>query len=134
MPRAASDCSTLDAQDLAAIGARADALLGEGDLDRALARYRRAHGRRLGLHHFLIADYSTGRRFNPLERLFFSAGARDPQTAFHFGKFGARLIGVPAFVSPAAIGRALFVNAKWHLPRIGHRRASGVEAERILGR
>jgi flavin-dependent dehydrogenase len=56
----------------------ADALLGKGDLDAALRRYRRAFLRRLGPHHFQISDYATGRRLRPNERALYRAGARDP--------------------------------------------------------
>src|SRR2546423_15239936 len=52
----------------------ADALLGGGDLDAALGRYRRAFWRRLVPHHLQISEYSTGRTFTPLERAFFRAG------------------------------------------------------------
>jgi 2-polyprenyl-6-methoxyphenol hydroxylase-like FAD-dependent oxidoreductase len=59
----------------------AEALLDGGDLDGALDRYRREFRRRLGLHHFAIADLSSGRKFQPLERLAFRAGAEDPVVA-----------------------------------------------------
>ena len=39
-----------------------------GDLDAALERYRRLHRRRLGPHHFLIADLATARPANPFAR------------------------------------------------------------------
>ncbi len=55
-------------------------LLEGGDLDRALDRYRRAHLRRLGLHHLQICDFSTGRPSNPFERLYYRAGPRSPAT------------------------------------------------------
>jgi 2-polyprenyl-6-methoxyphenol hydroxylase-like FAD-dependent oxidoreductase len=54
------------------------ALLQGGDLDRALKRYRRAFRRRLGLHHFQIADYSTGRPMRLNERIALRAAANDP--------------------------------------------------------
>jgi flavin-dependent dehydrogenase len=95
------------------VDATADALARNGDLARALSRFRRRHRRWLGPHHFLIADYATGRRLNPLERVLFSAAARDQGMARHFNAFGARMISVPAFLSPVAIGRALAVNVTW---------------------
>jgi len=55
----------------------ADALLDGGDLDAALRRYRRKFLRRLGPHHFQIADYASGRRMRPEERALYRAGARD---------------------------------------------------------
>jgi flavin-dependent dehydrogenase len=54
------------------------ALLGGGDLDRALDRYRRAFRRRLGPHHMQITDYATGRPMRWNERRVMSAAARDP--------------------------------------------------------
>ena len=57
------------------------ALLDAGDLDGALDRYRRAFRRRLGLEHWLIADFSSGRKLRAVERLTFRAGAVDPVVA-----------------------------------------------------
>jgi flavin-dependent dehydrogenase len=57
------------------------ALLDGGDLDAGLARYRRAFRRRLGLHHWFIADFSTGRAFRANERMTFRAAAADPVVA-----------------------------------------------------
>jgi flavin-dependent dehydrogenase len=54
------------------------ALLGHGDLDGALDRYRRAFRRRLGLEHWLIADLASGRRLRANERAAFRAAAVDP--------------------------------------------------------
>ena len=57
------------------------ALVGGGDLDAALGRYRRTFRRHLGLHHFFIADYSSGRKMQSWERAFFRAGADNPTVA-----------------------------------------------------
>ena len=57
------------------------ALLERGDIDAALDRYRRAFRRRLGLDHWLIADFSSGRRLLAVERLTFRAAAVDPLVA-----------------------------------------------------
>jgi flavin-dependent dehydrogenase len=83
-----------------------------GELNRNLANYARRHRRELAGHEFLISDYSTGRGFNPIERLMYSAAARDPVCADHFAAFGSRCIGVAAFLSPAALARAVWVNAR----------------------
>lgn len=53
------------------------ALLGHGDLDAALDRYRRALRRRLGPHHLHMSDYSTGRLTRRSERMAFQAAATD---------------------------------------------------------
>jgi menaquinone-9 beta-reductase len=58
-----------------------DALLGGGDLDAALDRYRRAFRRHVGLEHWLIADMATGRRLRANERMMFRAAARDDAVA-----------------------------------------------------
>ena len=79
-------------------------------LDRALERYRKQHRSGLGGHHFLIADYSTGRPFNPIEKLMFSASVKDPRMARHFAAFGFRHIGVRQFLAPTAIARAIWLN------------------------
>jgi menaquinone-9 beta-reductase len=57
------------------------ALLNGGDLDGALARYRRTFRRRLGPEHWLIADLSSGRKLRANERRLFRAAASDPVTA-----------------------------------------------------
>jgi flavin-dependent dehydrogenase len=59
----------------------APALMGQTDLDAALDRYGRTFFRRLAPHHFQIADFSTGRRLRPNEKLVFRAAARDPIVA-----------------------------------------------------
>jgi flavin-dependent dehydrogenase len=51
------------------------------ELDDALRRYRRKFAWRLGPHHLQIADFSTGRRFRPSERLTFRKAATDPAVA-----------------------------------------------------
>ncbi len=87
------------------------ALLGAGSLERGLKRYRRVHRWRLGGHAFITNDYSIARRFNPGERLFFSAAARDPEVALRLDRFATRQIGpVRALASTAP--RAVLVNAR----------------------
>jgi flavin-dependent dehydrogenase len=68
----------------------ADALLGGGGLDAALDAYRRAHKKRLGPHHFLIADLASGRRANPMERAMYRAAATDDDVFHTFEAIGAR--------------------------------------------
>jgi 2-polyprenyl-6-methoxyphenol hydroxylase-like FAD-dependent oxidoreductase len=48
------------------------------DLDRGLSAYAKRHRSQLAGHQFLIGDFSNGRPFNFIERLMFSAAARDP--------------------------------------------------------
>ncbi|MFF8606305.1 NAD(P)/FAD-dependent oxidoreductase [Streptomyces sp. NPDC015346] len=94
----------------------APAATGRGDLDRSLATYERRHQRRLRGHQYLGADFAKGRPFNPLERLMFSAAARDESVARHMHLFASRLIGPARFLNPAALAKAAAVN-------IRHRRA-----------
>ena len=82
------------------------------DLDRCLSAYARRHQSELGGHQFLIEDFSTGRPFNFVERLTFSAAARDPVCADAFSAFGSRCIGVGRFLRPDALARAIWVNAR----------------------
>jgi menaquinone-9 beta-reductase len=81
-------------------------------LDRGLAAYGRRLRFELAGHEFMISDFSTGRGYNPVERLMFSAAARDPACADHVMAFGSRCIGVAAFLSPLALARASWVNAR----------------------
>lgn len=55
----------------------AAAVVGGDDLEAALDRYRRAHLRRLAIHHLQISDFSTGRPANVFERVYQRAGARN---------------------------------------------------------
>ena len=66
------------------------ALGGDGELDDALRRYRRKFAWRLGPHHLQIADFSTGRKMRPLERLTFRKAPLDPVLARPFGEVLAR--------------------------------------------
>jgi menaquinone-9 beta-reductase len=88
--------------------------LADGDpaaMDLALAEYRKKHASRIGVHHKLIADFSTGRPLNAIERLTFSAAARNARAARRFESFASRREGVQAIVNPAAIAHSLWVNA-----------------------
>jgi flavin-dependent dehydrogenase len=66
------------------------ALGGGADLDDALRRYRRRFAWRLGPHHLVIADFSTGRRMRRLERLVFRRAPGDPVLARAFGEVLSR--------------------------------------------
>ena len=88
-----------------------------GSLSAALNTYRRRHSNELAGHAWLIADFASGRPFNALERLMFSAAARNPACADHLLAFAGREIGVSRFVGPSALGRALKANVVHHLGR-----------------
>jgi len=86
------------------------------DIDDALERYRKTHRRRLAGHYLLTSDFSTGRRFMPLERLLFSAAAKDKEAADMFQAFGGRSM------RPNDPGFARFVarSVRVNLTRNGH--------------
>ena len=92
------------------------ALQGAEPLEKGLQRYRRRHARGLRGHAFFIHDYSTGRRFNPAERMAWSAAARDPKAASILDAYGTRQIG-PARMMPRMLPRAIAVNARHALAR-----------------
>ncbi len=64
----------------------------DAQLDEAIDRYRKRHRRELLGHFLLTSDYSSGRRFTPLERMLFSAASRDARCAESFFAFGTRSI------------------------------------------
>ncbi len=87
-------------------------------LARGLARYRRKHRRALGGHMFFIADYATGRKMNPIERLLFGTATYDRGVARVMEAFGTRNIG-PARMFATALPRAALARARQSL---GHGR------------
>ncbi|OEZ95689.1 NAD(P)/FAD-dependent oxidoreductase [Duganella sp. HH101] len=93
----------------------------------ALKRYARQHRWELRAHHQTIRDMARVAPLNPFQRLLFSAAARDTRTAELVNDFLARDIGVGRFLSPGALGRALWVNLRHGLggPRAGAQLARG---------
>jgi flavin-dependent dehydrogenase len=85
----------------------ADALLGGGDLDAALEAYRRGHRRRLGPHHFTIADLASGRPANPLERLMYRAAVDDDAVFHAFEAIGSRRRSPATLFTPRTIASLL---------------------------
>ena len=105
----------------------APALRGEADLARALRRYARTHGRRLGPHVRMIDGYATGRRFDAAERAIYAAAARDPKVAEIMTLVGTRTISPVASV-PRLLPRV--VAAKLRSGRRVSGPASGPAASR----
>jgi menaquinone-9 beta-reductase len=60
------------------VDATSGVLADAAELDDALRRYARKFAWRLGPHHFVITDFSTGRKMTPLERLTFRKAPTDP--------------------------------------------------------
>jgi menaquinone-9 beta-reductase len=87
-------------------------LLAGRPLAKALKRYARTVRQRLGGHRFLINDFARRRKFNAIERLMFSAAAKDADMSRHLHAFGARLIGPMGFLAPGALLRAAWVNLR----------------------
>ena len=85
---------------------------GPAQVDEALLQYARKHRAELGGHAFQIADYSTGRGLNPIEKQFFMAAVHDAATARHFAEFEGRTISLRQFLAPTAIARAIWVNLR----------------------
>jgi 2-polyprenyl-6-methoxyphenol hydroxylase-like FAD-dependent oxidoreductase len=84
------------------------AVLGSGDLDRALKRYRQAFLLRLGPHHLQIADYATARPLRLNERLAFAAAAKDPVVGAALEDFATRRRSVLSLLSPRLNARVLW--------------------------
>jgi menaquinone-9 beta-reductase len=76
----------------------------------SLRQYSRKVERQFRGHRFLINDYARRRGLNPIERLMFSAAAKDSGCSRHTHAFGARIIGPARFLSPVALLRAIWVN------------------------
>jgi 2-polyprenyl-6-methoxyphenol hydroxylase-like FAD-dependent oxidoreductase len=76
-------------------------------LDNALRRYRRKFSWRLAPHHLQMADFSTAREINPLERHAFRRAAGDPVFAHALGEVLARERSVFHLLDPRVAGRLL---------------------------
>jgi 2-polyprenyl-6-methoxyphenol hydroxylase-like FAD-dependent oxidoreductase len=79
--------------------------LQNGNVDAALERYRREHRKRLGPHHFLIADLASARLANPFERAMFRATARDEKVLSAFESVGSRRRPPSEMFKPAILSR-----------------------------
>jgi flavin-dependent dehydrogenase len=75
-------------------------------LDRALRSYGRAHRRRLRMHQLLMADFASGRDFNPLERLVYDGAVHDPRVADTVFAYGTRNASPRVLLSPVLLARA----------------------------
>lgn len=83
-------------------------VLGDGpELDGALRRYRRKIAWRLGPHHQLIADFSTGRKFRRFERRVLSKATVDPALARAFGEVLTRERSPFRLLDPRVAARVL---------------------------
>jgi 2-polyprenyl-6-methoxyphenol hydroxylase-like FAD-dependent oxidoreductase len=78
-----------------------------GDVDAGLQRYRKLHRRRLGPHHFMISDLSTGRQANPFERAMYAAAAHDERVFEAFEAVGARRKSPASVFDPRVLARVV---------------------------
>jgi flavin-dependent dehydrogenase len=85
----------------------AGALVHGGDLDAALARYRRLHFRRLAPHHLTLADLASARPANAFERLLYRAAATDEAVLREFAKVGSRWRSPAIMLKPRTLVRAV---------------------------
>jgi menaquinone-9 beta-reductase len=88
------------------------ALADGAGVDRALKAYARRHRRATSAHNALSASYSSGRGFNPLEKLLYRGAARDDELAGRLALFGERWIKPQQLLTPATVGRMLRVNLR----------------------
>ena len=84
------------------------AVLGDGDLERALGRDRRRFRRRLWPHYAQISDYSSGRKLRLNERTAFRAAAVDPVVARAVEEVATRRRSPLRMFDPAITARALW--------------------------
>jgi 2-polyprenyl-6-methoxyphenol hydroxylase-like FAD-dependent oxidoreductase len=87
------------------------ALAGAEQLKPALRRYRREHRRHLIPHHRMLTAEARAHRMNPVQRVLFSAAARDPRTAARVHRYAERSIPPRRLLAPPALARAAWVNA-----------------------
>jgi flavin-dependent dehydrogenase len=87
-------------------------LAGGQQLDEGLERYRRRHRAGLAAHEKFTSAYSTGRRFNPMEKLIYRAAARDQAVASQMGLMGERWISPTQMLNPKLLGRIVRVNLR----------------------
>jgi flavin-dependent dehydrogenase len=99
---------------------------GPDSVDSALDEYRRLHRARLSTHEKFCSMYSTGRRFNALEKLLYRAAARDKVVAQRMGLMGERWITPPEMLTPTTLARVLRVNLTPRTAPIGLRRTASV--------
>jgi flavin-dependent dehydrogenase len=90
----------------------APALTGQEPLRTAMRRYRREHRRRLNGHHRMLTADARARGFNPVQRLLFSAAARDGRTAATLHRYSERSLPPRRLLSPRVLARAAHVNAR----------------------
>jgi hypothetical protein len=90
----------------------APALAGDEPLRTVLRRHRHEHVRRLNGHHRMLTADARARPFNPVQRLLFSAAARDPSTAATLHRYSERSAPPRRLLSPRVLARAAHASAR----------------------
>jgi len=94
----------------------------DAEIDSALQAYARRHHEGLAAHEKFCSAYSTGKKFNPMEKLLFRGAARDRELAGRMAEMGGRWITPQQMLTPATLGRILRVNLTRGRRPIGLRR------------
>jgi len=82
----------------------------DAELDGALHAYATRHSQGLAGHEKFCSAYSSGKRFNPAEKLLYRAAARDHDLAGRMAEMGGRWITPEELMTPALLARVLRVN------------------------
>jgi flavin-dependent dehydrogenase len=100
---------------------------GEEAIDGALQAYARRHHEGLAAHEKFCSAYSTGKKFNPGERLLYRAAARDTELAGRMALMGGRWISPQQLMTPATLARVIRVN-------LSRRRPLGLRTQPAAGK
>lgn len=101
---------------------------GDAAVDGGLAAYAKRHRKGLDAHEKFCSAYSTGHRFNPIERLLFRAAARDEQLTERMALMGSRWITPQQMLNPATMMRIARVNLSRSSRPVGLKAASAAAA------
>ena len=94
------------------------------EIDAGLERYRKRHRSGLAAHEKMTSEYSSARRFNPMEKLLFRAAARDQVVAQRMALMGERWVGPQKVAAPGTLARVIGVNLRPGRVPLGLRRAA----------
>jgi flavin-dependent dehydrogenase len=93
-------------------------------IDAALLDYQRRHRKGLAAHEKFTSAYSTGRKFNAMEKLSFRAAARDQEVARRVATMGERWVRPQEVLNLPTLGRVLAVNLRPRSTPLGLRRTA----------
>lgn len=87
-----------------------DALVNKRGLDEALVTYARHHHERLHPHHELLNQSASGKPFGVIDKLVFSAAAKNASFAHEFAMLGSRFTNPRDVLGPGLLARALWAS------------------------